>query len=138
MSNFRNKLYGYMMGRNGADNLFYFEFAVFLVISVVGAFFRAGFVGWLFSAVQFAVIFHSLYRFLSRNIAKRRAENEKYLSAKKRISMFFKRQINRVKYRKTKAYRKCDKCGAFLCLPRKKGTHTVKCPACGNRFNVKI
>ena len=138
MSNFKYKLYKYMSGRNGADNLFYFEFVVFLIVSFVGVFFRSDAARWFFSLAQSAIVIHSLFRALSKNISKRSAENAKYLEIKKKVTLFFRRQKNRVKYRKTKVYRKCRSCGAFLCLPKKKGTHTVKCPVCGNRFNVKI
>lgn len=56
----------------------------------------------------------------------------------KKAKQFFKRQINRVRYHKTKVYRRCPGCGAHLCLPRKKGTHTVKCPICSVHFEIKI
>ena len=34
-------------------------------------------------------------------------------------------------------YKRCPKCHQVLKLPLKKGTHTVKCPECGNSFTVK-
>ena len=33
-------------------------------------------------------------------------------------------------------YKKCPKCKQKIRLPLKKGKHTVKCPNCGNSFDV--
>ena len=127
-----------MRGRNGADELFYFELAAYLILCIITIPFSTSYVRYIISAAEFLLAFHAIYRCLSRNIAKRRAENSKFLARKKKITMFFKRQKNRIKYRKTKIYKKCPSCGVFLCLPRKKGVHTVKCPSCQHRFDVKI
>ena len=84
------------------------------------------------------MIFLAVFRCFSRNIYKRQAENAKYLKVTTKIRQFFKRQKNRIKYRKTKVYKKCPSCKNILCLPRKKGRHTVKCPSCSHRFDIKI
>ena len=33
-------------------------------------------------------------------------------------------------------YKVCPKCKQKIRLPLKKGKHTVKCPNCGNKFDV--
>ena len=76
------------------------------------------------------LIFVIFYRIFSRNIQKRRQENEKFCG-------FFKLIRNRFRDRKTHVYRKCPKCKAVLRLPKAKGKHTVVCPRCKNRFEVK-
>ena len=35
-------------------------------------------------------------------------------------------------------YRRCPGCRVTLRLPKRKGKHTVVCPKCGRRFEVKI
>ena len=40
--------------------------------------------------------------------------------------------------RKTHVFRKCPACKSVLRLPRQKGKHTVRCPRCQHRFDVKI
>ena len=70
------------------------------------------------------------FRMFSRNIAKRRRENERFCG-------FFKLIRNRFRDRKTHVYRKCPKCKAVLRLPKAKGKHTVVCPRCRERFQVK-
>lgn len=39
---------------------------------------------------------------------------------------------------KDHVYRICPSCKANIRLPKKKGTHTVRCPRCGVLFEVKI
>jgi hypothetical protein len=124
----------FMQGRYGVDNLYRFTFVVVLVISVVNMFIRS-YLLWLTESILLA---WTLRRFLSRNIYKRQQENAKYLKISKKVTQFFKRQLNRVKYRKTKVYKKCPNCKNILCLPKKKGRHTVKCPSCSHRFDIKI
>ncbi len=77
-----------------------------------------------------ALIGWTIFRMLSRNIAARRRENEKFCG-------FFKLRRNKFRDRKTHVYRKCPKCKAVLRLPKSKGKHYVVCPRCKNRFEVK-
>ena len=81
----------------------------------------------LFSAALVGYVF---FRTMSRNIQKRRAENERFCN-------FFRLMRNKRRDRKTHVYRKCPACGAMLRLPRAKGKHTVVCPRCKHRFSVR-
>ncbi len=124
----------FMYGRYGADALYKFLFGVALAIAIINIFIGSISL-WFLESVLIAL---AMFRCFSRNICKRQAENARYLKFTTRIRQFLKRQINRVKYRKTKVYKKCPSCKSILCLPRKKGQHSVKCPSCSNRFDVKI
>ena len=124
----------FMYGRYGADALYKFLFGTALVIAIVNMFLGSVTL-WLMETVM---IFLAVFRCFSRNIYKRQAENAKYLKMTTKIRQFFKRQKNRIKYRKTKVYKKCPSCKNILCLPKKKGRHTVKCPSCSHRFDIKI
>ena len=134
MGKFKNKLYSFMYGRYGSDKLNQVLLITYVVILFVysGLSFFISSVWfdlavWLVSISFVVTIF---YRMFSRNIAKRRKENEKFCG-------FFRLRKNKFKDRKTHVYRKCPKCGAVLRLPRAKGKHTVVCPRCKNRFTVK-
>ena len=81
----------------------------------------------LLSTFLIVIIF---YRMFSRNIVKRRRENERFCG-------FFKLMKNKFRDRKTHVYRKCPKCKAVLRLPKAKGKHVVVCPRCRERFDVK-
>lgn len=79
------------------------------------------------SILLIVVIF---FRIFSRNIAKRRKENEKFCG-------FFRLLRNRFRDRKTHVYRKCPQCKVILRLPKAKGKHYVVCPRCKHRFQTK-
>ena len=83
-----------------------------------------------YSVISILLIFWMFFRMFSKNIAKRRRENEKF-------SGFFKLWKNKFRDRKTHVYRKCPKCKAVLRLPKAKGKHTVVCPRCKDRFSVR-
>ena len=82
---------------------------------------------FLLTALLIVLIF---LRMLSRNIAKRRRENERFCG-------FFRLLRNRFRDRRTHVYRKCPKCRAVLRLPKARGRHTVVCPRCHERFGVR-
>ena len=134
MGKFKNKLYRFMYGRYGMDklgNCMMIAYVVLLLVYTVLTFFITqvwfDLIVWLVSIALFITVF---YRMFSRNISKRRKENEKFCG-------FFKLRKNKFKDRKTHVYRKCPQCKAVLRLPRAKGKHTVVCPRCKNRFTVK-
>lgn len=138
MGKFKNKLYRMMYGRYGGDTLnkvyLWAYVAVVVVYSIVAMLVKdaktvalLSLLCWMISLTLIVLIF---YRMFSRNIAKRRRENERFCG-------FFKLLRNRFRDRKTYVYRKCPKCKAVLRLPKAKGKHTVVCPRCRERFHVK-
>ena len=84
----------------------------------------------LVSVISLATAVTVIYRSFSRNIPKRRRENEKFLN-------FLNLRAAKKRDRKTHVYRKCPKCRAVLRLPKAKGKHTAVCPRCGERFSVR-
>ena len=150
MGNFREKIYRFMYGRYGTDELYYFLFFLFFLIWVVQlilvAFMPKGLastvVSLIFNILTFLIIFFMIFRTMSRNIYKRRRENEIYLKVRRATSRFFKRNTST----KTTSrnidtaefiFRDCTKCGATLRLRRNPGKHKVKCPRCSHSFFVK-
>ncbi len=134
MGKFKNWLYRSMYGRYGTDTLGKVMLVTYVVIvllhTVLSFFIDAPLFDlcvWLVSITLAVLIF---WRMLSRNVVKRRRENEKFCG-------FFRLRKNKLRDRKTHVYRKCPSCHAVLRLPRAKGKHTVVCPRCKNRFSVK-
>ncbi len=134
MGKFKAWLYRSMYGRYGTDTLgkvMLISYVVILLAHTVLSFFvdapLLDIAVWL---VSLALAFTIFFRMLSRNIQKRRKENERFCG-------FFRLRRNKFKDRRTHVYRKCPKCGAILRLPRAKGKHFVVCPRCKNRFEVK-
>ena len=123
-----------MYGRYGSDKLgnvlLITYFIIVILHTFIGFFWSNVWVDaavWLISSILAITV---IWRMLSRNVAKRRRENERFCG-------FFKLIKNKFRDRKTHVYRKCPNCSAVLRLPRAKGKHTVVCPRCKNRFNVR-
>ena len=73
----RDKLLRFMQGRYGADGLFYFMTAVYLALVFLNIFFHS----WTLHILSLAVFVITVLRSLSRNIEKRRRENEEWTAA---------------------------------------------------------
>ena len=123
-----------MYGRYGNDTLgkalLWAYIALVLVSMIVSVFVSSVTFNLISLLIGFVLVFFIFFRMMSRDIAARRKENEKFTG-------FFKLMKNRFKDRKTHVYRKCTSCHAVLRLPKAKGKHTVVCPRCKNRFEVK-
>lgn len=128
------RLSRFFAGRYGADHLYYFLFAESLVCYI----FAAVFSSLPLYGVSLAILLYALWRTLSRNLWKRRKENERFLRFFRAVRAPFKRLSARVRYRKTHVFRRCPSCKNHLRLPRVKGFHTVRCPKCNIRFETKI
>ena len=122
MNKFKNKLYKFMYGRYGIDELYKIGLIVCLLLSFLNIFINSRVV----TIVEFILLIILIIRSLSKNIIKRKYENSIYLNLKKKV-----------RDRKTHIYRKCPVCATVLRLPMKKGEHTCKCPVCNKKFKVK-
>lgn len=131
---FTDRLIRFMYGRNGNDKLNQFLFWVYFVLLLLNLF-LSSVILWVVELILVALY---MFRFLSRNLYRRQAENRKFLKIWNKFTGFFKLQKNKFRDRKTHVYRKCEHCKAVLRLPKKKGKHTVRCPQCGKTFSVKI
>lgn len=78
------------------------------------------------------------YRFFSKNIYKRSYENRIFMKHFTRVTAFFKLQHRKFSERKTHKYIKCPSCKSQLRVKKIAGTHTVRCPRCGQQFSKKI
>ena len=135
MGKIKNALYRFMYGRYGTDKLntvLLWTYAVLVIAYMIVFLFveENPFIYICYLLISWALIGIVIFRTMSRNIAKRRAENQKFTG-------FFKLWKNKWRDRKTHVYRKCKRCRAVLRLPKAKGKHTVVCPKCKNRFEVR-
>lgn len=117
----------FMSGRYGTDKLN----TAILTTAVVGML-----LGWLgskfvsswfalFTYAADALLVWSIVRMYSRNIEARRRENTRWLNF-----------LGRVKDRDNR-YFKCPRCRQRVRVPRGKGTISIRCPKCGERFIKK-
>jgi len=141
LGRFRDWAYRFFSGRNGPDDLYRF-ISVFSLIFIIAYFIvsicKVYIAAYILLGIILALFCWNLFRALSRNVAKRREENRRFLTVKGRIVRWFRMNVNRFKDRKTKAYRRCPNCKTMLKLPRIKGSHTVKCPQCSTKFKVRV
>lgn len=137
MGKFKNKISRFFYGRYGTDTLnktLLWVYVAVVVIHTVASFFLpdgvatvASIVYFVLASVLIVIIFARMF---SRNIPKRRRENERFCG-------FFRLRRNRFRDRKTHVYRQCPACRAVLRLPKAKGKHRVVCPRCQHRFEVR-
>lgn len=131
---FTQKLMRFMYGRNGYDRICRAAMVLCIVLAVVNIFVNS----WIIMTIETAVMAYAIFRVLSRNVYRRRAEDAKYAKFEKALTRPFKLMRNKWRDRKTHVYRKCPSCKNVLRLPKRKGKHTVNCPCCHNRFDIKV
>ena len=140
MSNFfykiRCALARFMYGRNGVDQLGRMMVYVILALCVAGMFLqRVPVVGKILSLVETVLWVLLLCRLFSKNLAKRRAENEKFMvwwGPKQN-------ELRGVKARRADTahkYVRCS-CGTYCRVPRNVGKVELTCPKCGAKRVVK-
>ena len=129
---FGDRYIKFMKDRYGIDELYKFLLLICFVLLVINTFISNNIIR-LFEVLLIVIIF---YRYMSKNIKLRKQENDKYLEIKNKIIKLFDYNKKKYKDRNTHMYKKCPKCKQKIRLPLKKGKHTVKCPNCGNRFDV--
>lgn len=139
MNGLRYKLAAFMQGRNGADQLSVFALIVYAVIAFIRIFLRRYPIAYYIAgALMTLTVVYIVFRVLSTNISKRHMENEAFLRFWYRIKPKFVLMKDRLKDIKTKRYRTCPGCKNVLRLPYSRGKHSVVCPKCGTKFDVRI
>ena len=132
---FREWLARFMSGRYGRDQLNGFLLMVSVILFFVSFFLRrgtgyGGTVLYYLAAILLLIIY---YRMLSRNYAKRAAENTKFLQIKEGLFGNVSRKKQQMQDR-DHAYFKCPRCKKMLRVPKGKGRISIHCPQCGTDF----
>ncbi len=130
---FRERMASFLYGRNGPDTIYNVCIWTAFALAVVGIFLDS-----ILMSLAYMLLFgYALFRFFSRNVTKRRAENRSFRQFFASFGQFFKMGKRKLTDREH-VYKKCPHCNAQLRLPRKKGEHSVRCPRCSVTFSVKI
>ncbi len=119
----------FLYGRYGSDQLNLALLIAAVVLSLLSGILSlllpvtAGvYTNLLLSTLMYALLIIALFRMLSRNIAKRQRENQK-----------FRNLWTRLTDRKNRYFR-CPKCSQTVRVPRHRGKINIRCPKCGERF----
>lgn len=131
-------------GRNGSDALSVFLAAVAAVLAIAASVASSSSVRLFLSGLAIVLVVIALLRMLSRNIGKRRSENDAFLSlfsflspdpkAKARKEEERRRREQRKEDLRTHAYFRCPECRTECRVPKGKGKIRITCPKCGHQF----
>ena len=124
-------------GRNGIDQLNTAVLVLGLVCWVASMFVP---VRGLQTILYYAFVLAAgvcIYRALSRNIAKRQEENQKFLQKTGRFRNSKESWQNKAEQKRQFKIFKCPSCGVKLRVPRGKGKIRVTCRQCGATFEEK-
>ena len=129
----KEKFMRFMYGRYGVDSLGKFTVVLALILIILARIFDSG----IFSMISWICLIFAYYRMFSRNIYKRSAENQKFLSKTSGIRTWFYKQKNLMAQRKTHHIYKCPTCKQKIRVPRGKGRIEIRCPKCNTKFIKK-
>lgn len=133
MNKFLERFRHFMIGRYGVDQL-----SIALIISSLIIGFIVGFIPIPFlSLFTFIPIILCYIRIFSKNIAKRRIENQKFLKVWYPAKHWFIKKKNKLVGLKTYKYYKCPQCKQELRVPRGKGNIRITCPKCKHEFRKR-
>lgn len=121
-----------MYGRYGADQLGIALIVLGCIITFSLSFIRVPYYR-LIGLIPYGFF---LFRALSKNIEKRRAENEKFLKVWYPCCDFFKKKSSQFQDKEHKYY-KCPGCSRTLRVPKGKGKIEISCPHCGRKFKKR-
>ena len=135
MSKFRNALSRFMYGRNGVDALSWALVMLEVVLSLLSAFIHVRGVSQALYFVSTALMFVVLLRIFSRDLARRQAENAKFLT-------WWTPKANAIRGARARRADKAHKyvrcsCGAYCRVPRGVGRVELTCPKCGRKKVIK-
>jgi len=123
-----------MIGRYGPDHLSIAMIIFALVLSLFHAILRLFPMASILMYVSYIILALAVFRILSRNITRRRAENDRFIRYWWPIRTKASRAIANIRYGKTHKFLKCPSCGNTLRVPKGKGKLQITCPKCGERF----
>ena len=129
----RNFIRNFMAGRYGPDHLGVLMILLSLVLNLINSIVRFPPLMW----ISYVLLFLTLFRMLSKNIVRRRAENDKFIKYWWPIKTKIRRAFSNIKQRKMHKFFKCPGCRKTLRVPKGKGKLQVTCPKCGERFFKK-
>lgn len=120
----------FMLGRYGTDQLNTTLIVAYLVVYMIGAFFRSSIV--VFLSNVFLVLWFC--RTFSKNTQRRYEENQKFLMKVQPIQRKYHLFIRKRKEKDTHCFFKCESCGQVIRVPKGKGKIAITCPKCHKEF----
>ena len=123
----------FMQGRYGADQMGQMLSAVSMVFLIISLFSRNQ--AWFLLAL--IGIVYNYFRMFSKNISKRYAENQKYLTMTAGLRRKIASWKSQLAQRKMYHIYRCPGCKQKIRVPRGRGKIEIRCPKCNTRFVKK-
>lgn len=136
MQGFLYKLKQFMYGRNGLDGLGIGLFVLYFILNNISYYSRS----WILNIIAIAVLVFMIFRLLSANIVKRRAENDFFMYYFRKVRSWYTRHADlakdRARVKDTHKIYLCPECKRKLKVPKGRGKLEIKC-ICGNKFTKR-
>lgn len=126
----REKMYRFMQGRYGMDGFSGFLIGMGVGAAVLNVILRSN----VLTLLSWGLVIFAYSRIFSRNRGRCTAQNLWFYNHTKGIKLFFEKEKNRYRIRKTHHIYACPKCGQKIKIPKGKGKIMVICPKCKNEF----
>ena len=123
----------FMMGRYGSDQL---NMGLLVLSCLLTLSARLSGVFWIVF-LAYAPLLFAVFRMLSKNTEKRRAENQWFLRYWTPVRLWIKRRFDMLRQRKEYRFYRCPGCRATVRVPKGTGKIEIHCPKCGGRFVKK-
>ena len=120
----------FMQGRYGQDQFSLILIYGGLLLYILDMFLGTG----ALSMISLFCYFYAIFRMMSRNKEKRRAENQRFLAWYNPKKLKAKQAYNRFKNRKQYKYFKCPQCHTRMRLTRGVGEKQITCRNCQHTF----
>jgi len=138
--NIRNAMIRFMYGRNGMDHfnraLFFVYIGLWLVSGLILPILKLEKLAGIVNIAMYAMMFYIFFRMFSKNLYKRREENQKWINwwwkVKNRSAGAKARHAD-----KDHKYFTCKSCQAICRVPVGKGKIIITCPKCGAQIHAK-
>lgn len=129
----REKVQRFMAGRYGFDALSRMSLIVTVALMVISMFAR----NRLIYLASLVLLVYSYWRALSRNVARRRQENQKFLNFRYLGTVKWSKWKQRQEQKKMYRFYKCPQCAQMVRVPKGRGRICITCPKCQSEFIKK-
>lgn len=130
--NGKNFFYSLMWERYGTDELYFFMFIMLIALLLLNFYIDNA----IIAVITLVLPFFMLYRAFSKDIPKRKRENDVYLKTVGKIFAPFILLHNKRKMKSEYYFIKCKDCDAVLRVPKDEEKITLICTRCGERVKT--